>query len=356
VLFFHQLEPDGLIAAFAAHPPDGFTVLDGAGLHAAAAPVFAASFDLLTTAEPALKKRTAELPLFNYWSHWLHVQTAFVGTTVSEYAPFPRDSLPAQLLANLLGCWGSRFRLLIVKDIPSASPLLAAADNAYAHALVRACTDAGCVLVEGQALAYVAIDFPTIDAYLRRLSSSRRQNLRRKLRSRARLEIRRIPTGSDIFRDDAAIDGYYALYSAVFAQSDVHFDRLTRSFFACVLRDADTGGLVFEYRQDGVLIGWNLCFETDGKLVDKYIGFRYPEARACNLYFVSWMVNLEYAVERGLTHYVAGWTDPQVKAQLGASFTFTRHAVYVRNPVLRWLARRFASHFESDRAWLESST
>jgi hypothetical protein len=356
VLFFHQLEPDGLIAAFAAYPPDGFTVLDGAGPHAAASPVFAACFDLLTTAEPALKKRAAALPLFKHWSRWLRVQTAFVGTTVSEYAPFSRDSVPAHLLATLIERWGSRFRLLIVKDIPSASPLLAAADNAYAQALVRACTDAGFVLVEGQALAYVVIDFPNIDAYLRRLSSSRRQNLRRKLRSRAELEIRRILTGSDIFRDDAVIDAYYALYSAVFAQSDVHFDRLTRSFFSCVLRSAGTGGLVFEYWRDGVLIGWNLCFETDGKLVDKYIGFRYPEARACNLYFVSWMVNLEYAVERGLTHYVAGWTDPQVKAQLGASFTFTRHAVYVRNPVLRWLAPRFVSHFESDRTLFESST
>ena len=293
--------------------------------------------------------------MFRYWRCWLRVQTAFVGTTVSEYAPFPRESLPSQLLANLLERWGLRFPLLIVKDIPSASPLLLAADNAYADSLVRACTDVGCVLVQGQALAYVVIDFSSIDAYLRHLSSSRRQNLRRKLRSRAQLEIRRIPTGSHIFRDDAAVDAYYALYSAVFAQSEVHFDRLTRSFFACVLRDANTGGLVFEYWQDGVLIGWNLCFETDGKLVDKYIGFRYPEARACNLYFVSWIVNLEYAVERGLTHYVAGWTDPQVKAQLGASFTFTRHAVYVRNPVLRWLARRFASHFESDRAWREVS-
>ncbi|MGJ7583396.1 GNAT family N-acetyltransferase, partial [Variovorax sp. RHLX14] len=84
------------------------------------------------------------------------------------------------------------------------------------------------------------------------------------------------------------------------------------------------------------------------------IGLSYPEARECNLYFVSWVLNLEYAIERGLTHYVAGWTDPEVKAQLGASFTFTRHAVYVRNPLLRWLARCFVSRFERDRAWRRS--
>ncbi|APW36562.1 GNAT family N-acetyltransferase [Rhodoferax koreense] len=355
MLFACQLEPDGLIKAFAVHPPEGFALLEGGGPAGAAAPAFSAAFDLLTTAEPALKRRAAALPLFRYWSRWLRIRTAFVGTTVSEYALLPHTGSATAQVQSLLRRWGGDFRLLIVKDLPGVSPLLGAADNARAEALLRACMDAGFVLVEGQALAYVAIDFEDVDTYLRRLSASRRQNLRRKLRSRAALQITRLPTGSACFADDAVVDAYYALYGAVFAQSDIHFDQLTRDFFAAVLRDGASGGVVFEYRQAGVLVGWNLCFEAGGKLVDKYIGFRYPEARACNLYFVSWMVNLEYAIERRLTHYVAGWTDPEVKAQLGASFTFTRHAVYVRNPVLRRLARRFAGHFEGDRAWQEAS-
>ncbi|MCV4698680.1 GNAT family N-acetyltransferase, partial [Escherichia coli] len=76
---------------------------------------------------------------------------------------------------------------------------------------------------------------------------------------------------------------YYALYEAVYAQSELHFDHLTRDFFATVLRDAVAGGIVLEYRLDGELVGWNLCFEHDGRLVDKYIGLRYPQARDCNL-------------------------------------------------------------------------
>ena len=66
------------------------------------------------------------------------------------------------------------------------------------------------------------------------------------------------------------------------------------------------------------------------------------------------MENLAYALERGLSHYVAGWTDPQVKRQLGARFTFTRHAVYIRHPLLRALGRRMAGRFESDRAWAQA--
>ena len=358
MLFAYQLEPDGLIKAFAAHPPEGFVLLEGGGRDGpggSVAPAFAAPFDLLTTADDDLKRRAARLPLFRHWGRWLRIRTAFVGSTVSEYTLMPRSGLPRTLVARLLERWGKGFRLLVVKDIPFASPLLSAADNLHAENLVRACVEAGCIMVEGQALAYVPVDFASIDAYLARLSSSRRQNLRRKLRSRADLEVRRLPTCLACFGDDATVDAYYALYAAVYDQSELHFDRLTRGFFAAVLRDGANGGIVFEYRQAGVLVGWNLCFEVGGKLVDKYVGFRYPEARACNLYFVSWMVNLEYAIERGLTHYVAGWTDPEVKAQLGAKFTFTRHAVHVRNPLLRRLARRFAGRFESDRQWREAS-
>ncbi|XAH24664.1 GNAT family N-acetyltransferase [Xylophilus sp. GW821-FHT01B05] len=347
--FRFQLEPPSLIEHFQQHPPQGFALLPGAG-----APAFAAPFDLLTTADDELKRRAATLPLHRHWSRLLRIRTAFVGTTVSEYALVPPGLPAAALPASVRAKLAPGHRLSIIKDIPQQSPLLPAEDNAFADALADACQQQGFILVEGQALAYVPIDFADIDAYLARLSTSRRKNLKRKLRSRAELQVRRIPTGA-AFANDAVVDAFFALYEGVYAQSEVHFDRLTRDFFAAVLRDEASGGTVFEYRRaaDGALLGWNLCFEHGGKLIDKYIGFAYPAAREANLYFVSWMVNLEYAIERGLSHYVAGWTDPEVKAQLGAQFSFTRHAVYIRNPLLRAIGRRFAGRFESDRQWSE---
>ncbi|WP_295853331.1 GNAT family N-acetyltransferase [uncultured Xylophilus sp.] len=349
----NQIEPGVLIRQFLAHPPDGFVPTAELG---AGQPAFVAPFDLLTTVDAADKQRIAALPFYRHWSRWLRIRTAFVGTTVTEYAVFAAGTAPEALAAAVRERLGRRCRLAIVKDIPQRSPLLSDDENAQADALAAACAAQGFVLVEGQALAYVAIDFPDIAAYLARLSTGRRKNLQRKWRSRALLDVRRIPTG-EAFADEAVVDAYYALYEGVFAQSEVHFDRLGRAFFAAVLRDAASGGIVFEYRRrqpdgtEGPLVGWNLCFEYGGRLIDKYIGFAYPAAREVDLYFVSWLLNLEYAVERGLTHYVAGWTDPEVKAQLGARFTLTRHAVWVRNPLLRALARRFAGVFESDSRW-----
>ncbi len=82
--------------------------------------------------------------------------------------------------------------------------------------------------------------------------------------------------------------------------------------------------------------------------IDKYIRLHSQRARGIDLFFVSWFVNLEHALERGLRFYVAGWTDPEVKAGLGARFTFTRHLVWVRNPILRRILYMFRHWFESD--------
>ena len=86
-------------------------------------------------------------------------------------------------------------------------------------------------------------------------------------------------------------------------------------------------------------------------LIDKYVGFAYPEARHHDLYTISWFQNLAYALEQGFRYYVAGWTDPEIKRHLGARFTFTMHAVYVRNPVVRTVLRPLKPLFESDRRW-----
>lgn len=349
--WLNLLEPISLFKAFGSNPPEGFDLLEGS-----CAPTFSAPFNLLTTVEDGVKAKLQRLPFYARWSRFLSIKTAFVGTTVSEYVPVPNNVPPEILVENLSQGIARRFSLSIIKDIPQHSPLLQAEDNAYADALIDACIAQNYIIVEGQALAYVPLDFDSIEAYLARLSSARRKNLRRKLKYRDDMVVIRVPAGDNYYHSEESVDEYYALYDAVYTQSEIHFDRLTRSFLCTLLRDSESGGVIFEYRRqhDNLLIGWNLCYECNGNLVDKYIGLRYPHARDANLYFLSWIVNLEYALKRGSRYYIAGWTDPEVKASLGAQFTFTRHAVYIRNPLLRTLAHRFSEKFEGDRSKLKA--
>ena len=345
--YLNGLEPAGLIDHFVRHPPHGFTAWkNGDGVAG-----FDAEFDVLTTA-PEIKKKLACLPLSRMLFKWLTWRTRFVGTTVSEYACLPDGGYaPAQFVAPLLESNRTAQRLMIFKDVPNASPLLSPAENEWADRLLLACKAAGCIEVSGQALAYVPIDFESIDAYLARLTYSKRKDLRRKLRSRAKLDISVRHTGDPHFTNPDVQQRYYALYEQVYNQSELHFDKLTPAFFNAVLQDARMAGVVTEYCHAGQLVGFNLCYVHNNNLVDKYIGMDYPLARQLNLYFVSWLVNLEYALDHGLSYYIAGWTDPKIKSHLGARFTPTRHIIYVRNPLLRTILKQTTRFFENDRQW-----
>ncbi|MEN5016362.1 GNAT family N-acetyltransferase [Erwinia sp. Eh17-17] len=345
--YINQLEPEGILSAFIAHPPEGFrSQITETGL-----PLFTTQFDLLTTAEPALRQRLAALPGYRRWRKWLTLNTCFIGATTSEYVCLPYSQQPEAVLRWIEAHCINKQPLTIIKDLPLRSPLLSPSDNDYNLRLIAAARRRGFVCVEGQALAWVPIDFASVDEFLARMSHSRRRNIRRKLRSRDGLNIEVLKTGDVRFQDSVFRAQLYQQYLAVWHQSELHFDRLSANFFDHVLTDADSDGRLFCYWHQGELAGFNLCYLYQRRLIDKYIGFDYALAPKFNLYFVSWFVNLEYALSEGLQSYVAGWTDPEVKASLGASFTFTCHLVRMRNPLLQRIFRYFSHYFESDTQW-----
>lgn len=320
------LEPPGWIDTFQRNPPVGFESASIAGV-----PAFVAPFDLLTTLDPVWRRLVGALTL-----HRLpRPRTFFAGTTVTEYMIAPADTDPARLVDELLA---HPEAFLIIKDVPDEAVLVGEEALAWSNELARAAVARGFVPVEGQALAYVPVDFDSIDAFIGRMSHGRRKNIRRKLRSRAALTIE---------NSAPPIDELYALYRNVYDQSEIHFDLLTKGFFESAVRDAR----IATYRVNGTVIGFNLCVANERMLIDKYIGFAYPAARDYDLYTVSWFDNLQTAVDRRYDFYVAGWTDPDVKRSLGARFTWTRHLVYARNPALRVALRTFRRLFESDRRW-----
>lgn len=345
------IEPPSLVGHFLAHPPVGFrtwTLTDGI-------PGFFTRFDLLTTMESSDRRRFASWPLHRFWRPYLYPHTAFVGTSCTEFALLPQTGQES-FLRELLQRTASMHSFVIVKDIPGDPALVGEASQRVNQAFVAHCKKLGFVLLEGQALAYVPIDFTSTEEFLARLPRARRKDVRRKLKTADRLVIRQVRTGDAMFREEKVLNEFYALYKNVYEQSDTHFDLLSDDFFRAVLQDGQCGGIVFTYQADGVLIGYNLCFEHRGILLDKYLGLAYPAARDYNLYFISWFYNLEYALRHGLSCYVAGWTDPEIKRYLGARFTHTRHAVYIRNPVLRIILRIFKRFFEADAQWRQQTT
>ena len=351
----NNLEPQSLVDAFIQHPPKTFDVYDSNHF----LPFFNTQFNLLTTLDIPVKKRIESLLGYRYWGALLHLKTCFIGTTVSEYTPLAQ-SLPMNDLIAQLKEIAKNQSLTIIKDLPLSSPLLTPHENTYSQQLIKEAENIGFLSVEGQALAYVPIDFQDRAEYLSKLSKSRRKNLKRKLKSLDELKIEILSTGDLKFKNSSFREDLYRLFLNVYHQSNVHFDLLTPEFFDTILQDANNGGKVFLYwkeeaSENQILVGYNICFEYQGNLVDKYIGLNYALALEYHLYFISWFVNLDYAKQRNLKFYIAGWTDPEVKAQLGAKFTFTRHLVWIRQPVLRFILSKLRYLFEADAHWHEQN-
>ena len=348
-LYRNLIEPDSYPQFFFDYPPADFTAQFGASRLS----LFKTRFDLLTTLEPNLRKRLKKTPLFKYWVRLLKLSACFAGTTITEYAPLPVNLSPEQLLEELL-CQAGTSSLAIVKDLPLTSPFLSPQDNEYAQKLVITGLARGFYELSGQALAYVPVDFASTDEYLSRLSHARRKDLRRKLKTVAGISIEVLDLGDAFFAKQAILNEFYDMYLEVFRQSEIHFDLLSFDFFQALLSGGLARGLVVIYRYGKRIVCYNICLTHRDLLIDKYIGFRYPLARQLNLYFVSWFYNIELALNRGLKFYVAGWTDPEVKAALGAHFTFTRHLVWIKNPLLRSLMFPLRRQFEADKKAVEA--
>ncbi|MBF0565249.1 MAG: GNAT family N-acetyltransferase [Nitrospirae bacterium] len=380
--FYNSLEPAALIEAFECHPPVGFAPaglsVNFTGSRILTVPAFKAELNLFTTMDENLRATVAkyEKNLPNFIKNMYRVKTLFVGTTVSEYAVFPKapqkididnttedstmDAHIKEYIETLIGAAlgalnKSRCQFLIFKDLPIDSPLLSARENDFCRSLLLALKSVGFVVLQGQGLAYVPIDFTSIEELLSRFSRARRKDFLRKLRVMPELSVETVKTGSPFFTD-SAIEYLYNLYLNVYDGASVHFDKLSREFFYRVFRDGENSGIVFLYRLRGALIGFNLCFVHGRSLVDKYVGFMYPDSRKANLYFASWFENIGYCLRNGLKTFIAGWTDPQIKASLGASFTFTHHAVYCKSRALRLILKKAGRLFESEGKALEGIT
>ena len=339
------VEPREYRDLFLRHPPIGFEVASSDnGLSA-----FRTEFDILTTLDANIARILGRMP---FLPRLFRLRAGFIGATITEYAPLP-DSLSGKELVRFILEEYADQTLTVIKDIPLDSPLLTEEENDFARELTREAGERGFFAIEGQALAYVAIDFKSVDEYLGRLSRTRRKDLRRKMKADGQLEVSVVRFGDSRLRDETLLEEFYVMFKAVYDQSEIHFDLPSRSFFRELLTGAAGDGVVMLYHAGGELAGYNICLVHNGMLIDKYIGFKYPLARKVNLYFVSWFHNLRYALENDLKTYVAGWTDPEVKKSLGASFAFTRHLVRIKNPLLRTLARPFKRFFESDKNVME---
>jgi predicted N-acyltransferase len=245
--------------------------------------------------------------------------------------------LPTATQAPLLNAMISVFGTMAVQ---AGCNLLALKDTPGADQALWDQAATGFQPIPGLPAAHLDIDFPSLDAYLARLSPGTRRDMRRKLRARDRLEI-------EVREDLAGLEGVvHALYAQTRARADMQFENLTPAYFSGVLEQMPGRALCVLYRADGELLGANLLLQDGRTLLDKFFCMDGEKGRAANLYFVSWFTNLQLCLDRGLTRYSSGQAGYANKLRLGSTLSPCAMRFHHRHPLVHralcWAAPRLS--------------
>lgn len=244
-----------------------------------------------------------------------------------DLAPADRSAVLAALIkaferdAARAGC-----ALTGVKDV----------DFAQADLWSRTLAAAGYSAVPGQAIADLTVDFADIEAYLARLSSGARRDMRRKLRSWSAVHVvLRTDPGPDLSR-------VMALYYQTLARASAQLETLTPAFFTEVAARMPGRALFAFYYVGDELLAFNLLLQDGQVLLDKFFCMEAERGRAHNLYFLSWFHNLRLCLDLGLARYQSGQANLGDKVRLGSRLTpatmYFRHRNGLLNGALRVVA------------------
>lgn len=176
----------------------------------------------------------------------------------------------------------------------------------------------------------------TPDDYLASLSSSTRKDIRRKLRSRAKLTVEHKTP------DEAELAEIRALYQETQTSSEVRygdFEEVPATYFDRMAALGPDRAHFVLYRLDGRLIAFNLLLLAPDRVIDKYIGMSHPLAKEHDVYAVSWMENVAFALRSGRRYMQTGQTAYADKLRFGSALeprsVWAKHRFPPLNAALR---------------------
>ncbi len=339
-LFPEEAEGWDYYAACEASPPPAFTftaigVYDREKL-IAAAPIFRLTYRLDTPLQG--KWRALGDWLANAFPRYVKLPLMGLGSPLADrchigFAPHldaPKRQAAARVLLAGLDAHAAveNVEILALKDladrdVPDTDAALGAAHFTRVGSLPVAVLD--------------LTPFKTEDAYLASLSSATRKDIRRKLKGASGLRVEERHDISDV---EAQI---VALYDSTRGQSGFDygdFEKLSPQYFRDVVANLGDRAVTMLYWLGDELIGFNLLFIEKGRMIDKFIGMKYPVARDHNLYVLSWMTNVRYCLKHGIPLMQTGQTAYSSKLRFGSRLDKLWLAFRHRRPFWNWVFAR----------------
>lgn len=226
------------------------------------------------------------------WPRCLKMRTLMVGCAAGEgHLDAATDAMRgaiARALAAQLPALARRHgaRLLVFKEFPAEyrtalAPLLAA----------------GFARMPSMPNTRLPLPFADFEAYLRTLSSTTRQTLRRKFRATAAAAHVEMTVVTDL---RPYVGTFYPYYLAVYEKAELKFEKLTPEYFAELSARMPDRVRGFVWHVEGRLVAAGLCLVDETSIASEYVAFDYRVAHDLNLYYVVVRDIIAWGIAQGL--------------------------------------------------------
>jgi predicted N-acyltransferase len=170
------------------------------------------------------------------------------------------------------------------------------------------------------------INFDSFDDFLRTMSQSSKDNLKRNLKKSANVAIK-LEIVSCL--EDELVPDVHRLYLETINGKENSFEVLTPEFFENISRNMPQETKYFLWRVDGKLAAFALCLVKNSHFQDHYLGFDYSIAYKYGLYFVRFRDLMKWCIANDIKKYEMGVAGYEAKRRLG--FHFLRYYFYMKH-------------------------
>jgi uncharacterized protein len=314
----------------------------------AAAPGFLTDYNLDTTLSGSGKQLAAYVRRFLPGA--LRIRLGCIGSPCTE-------TVTAGFASGLSATRSGNHLRLLTKSfeaeyIRSGAGLLAIKDTpAHQSTIWRDYTSSlGYRPIAGLPIAMLNTNFTRFEDYLQSLTSATRKDMKRKMRSLSQVRIEHRIDIRDV------LNRMYDLYLATLQRAELQFEELTPDYFTNVLSAMNGRAFCTLYFEGETLIGFNLLLENEDTLLDKFFCMDAGRGRALSLYFLSWLENVRYCIERKIPRYQAGQAAHELKLRLGCILEPTQMHFKHRNILVSKVLQLAAPLFVSNPAFMATAT
>lgn len=294
-------------------------------------PVMTACYPLITTLDGEAKEIAIKVE--KRIPSLLNIKALFVGFVEGEWGQVGVDSSAGkEIIARSWEMAATCLKELSKKQRASATVFWQFTQETIAQ--IPQSFLANAAIIGGQPFAEMAVPYSSLQEYIDSLDPDMRRYLSRVWKKR---ELVRIERSNNVSIYQQQI---YRLFKAQVARAELAFGEQSAAYFAGICPTVPGAEYVL-YFEAQRLAGFELLVRNGDRLISKYFGMHPECGRETKLYFLSWLENVRYCIEKRIPILHAGASGEELKSKLGARLIPTVVVVNHYNPLVNFLLKKF---------------